>query len=41
MARRRIRFQPGLFVAECLKRYGAETTCAAALERARWPARVR
>lgn len=37
MAMNRIQFQPGLSMAEFLKRYGAEAQCAAALEQARWP----
>ena len=33
----RIQFQPGLSLPAFLKRFGAETQCEAALERARWP----
>ncbi len=37
MPMNRIQFQPGLSWPAFLKQCGAETPCAAALERARWP----
>lgn len=37
MAMNQIQFQPGLSMPEFFKRYGTESRCEAALERARWP----
>jgi hypothetical protein len=38
MPMNRIQFQPGLSMAQFLKRYGSEAQCRAALYKARWPA---
>ena len=37
MAMNRIQFQPGLSMPEFFDRYGTQSQCAAALEKARWP----
>ena len=41
MAMNRIQFQPGLSMPEFFHRYGSESQCAAALEKARWPSGFR